>query len=130
VFLIVSYKFIGWEAGWIDVEDSWKFGLSRSFGWRRKIKNFGRSTFSFIGFVLVWVGASLVWDKDQAPWLVYIIYGVLSVALLLMFGELFSVDSLFFVDTKLTLRDGIIRGKEEDIVTSVELADPGAVTDQ
>jgi len=124
--LIISYKVIGWESGWIDVEDSWKFGMSKTFGWRRKTKNFGRETFSFCGFVLVWVGASLYWDQNQEDVLVYIIYAFLSIVLLLVFGELFSVDSLFFVDTKMTLRDGKIRGKEEDVIPSIELRQQAA----
>jgi len=114
LLILIAYKYLGWEVGWIDVEDSWKEGLSKRFGWRRKLKNFGRSTFSFVGFLFVWVGASLLWDYEVESALMYGMYVLCSSIALLVFAELFSVDSLFYIDTKLTMMWRKMRGTTED----------------
>jgi len=96
VFLLVSFTISRFNDGSADMEDSWKMGIPRSFGWRRKTKNFLKYCLGFVGFMLVWVGASNKWDVDQEILDVYIIYACLSAFILYMGTEILSIEALFY----------------------------------
>lgn len=97
-----------------DMEDSWKLGVPRSFGWRRKTKNFLKCCVAFIGFMFVWVGASTKWDMEQEEMTTYVMYFVISFFVMYLGTEVFSIDALFYVATLFTIKWRDFRGLKED----------------
>jgi hypothetical protein len=126
VYLVVGYVIIAFAlitGRFIpsDMEDSWKLGIPRSFGWRRKTKNFLKCCFAFIGFMFVWVGASTKWDLEQEEMTTYVMYFVISFFVMYLGTEVFSIDALFYVATLFTIKWRDFRGlRKEDEQDSIE----------
>jgi len=120
VFLAVGYAILTFSFtfdrlfGGSDMEDSWKLGIPRSFGWRRKSKNFIRSCVAFIGFMFTWVGASNNWDSTQEDVTVYVAYFLGATFAMYLGTEIFSIDGLFYWVTIITIKLRQMMGLTED----------------
>jgi len=122
---ILVYMGIGWtflaitllinkaNDGSVDMEDSWRFGIPRSFGLRRKTKNFLRVSIGFIGYVFFWVGAGSQWDMEQEIFQIYIMYAVVSIVVLYLSTEVFSIDSMFQIIPSMVIKYRELSGSNE-----------------
>jgi len=97
--LVISFSLQKIKDYSVDMEDSWKLGVPRSFGWRRKTKNFLKYCIGFVGFMFAWVGASNQWDVNEELMETYIMYAIFSTWILYLGTEILSIDALFYTVT-------------------------------
>jgi len=95
----LSIVFFSPEKSYEKMEDTWHETIPKSFGLRRKIKNYARENLNFIGFLFVWVGA---WDFIdtkiyESTILREVIYFVIPWFVSFALEELFSPESIYYL---------------------------------
>lgn len=105
-FLTVSHVFFNVEQASEQRTDVWTNGIPRTFGWRRKLKSYGRTIFGFIGFSVLWIGA---WDAIDNKIITpntnarNVLYVVVSLAIHFIFSELLSQEALYWIASHLMI---------------------------
>jgi len=98
ITMFLSLVFFSMEKSYEEMESTWHDGLPKSFGFRRKVKDYAREMLNFLGFLFVWVGAwdfidTKIWDGSV---LRDILYFIIPWFISLVLEEFLSTESVYY----------------------------------